>query len=130
MILLDSHVAAWLALEPERISTGAHAAINKARASGEALAICDITMLELAMLAKKGRIHLQTSLEAFLHAIESRLRVLPITAKACACAAGLPASYPNDPADRIIGATAIVEGLSLVTADQAIKASGALRTIW
>ena len=123
-------MTAWLALEPERISAGAHAAIDRARASGEALAICDITMLELAILAKKNRIQLQTSLEVFLQQIESRFRVLPITAKACACAAALPSSYPNDPADRIIGATAIVEGLSLVTADQAIKASGAVRTIW
>lgn len=94
------------------------------------MAICDITMLELAMLARQNRIHLETTLETFLNEVESRFRVLPITAKACLCAAALPSSYPNDPADRIIGATAIVEGLSLVTADQAIQASGAVRTIW
>jgi PIN domain nuclease of toxin-antitoxin system len=32
--------------------------------------------------------------------------------------------------DRIIGATAIVEGLSLVTADEAIHNSKALQTLW
>jgi PIN domain nuclease of toxin-antitoxin system len=29
-----------------------------------------------------------------------------------------PTAYPKDPADRIIGATALVEGLSLITADR------------
>ena len=43
---------------------------------------------------------------------------------------GLPSAYPKDPADRIIGATALVEGISLVTADEDIRKSKALRTIW
>jgi len=36
----------------------------------------------------------------------------------------------KDPADRIIGATALVEGLTLITADRAIRRSRAVRTIW
>ena len=130
MILLDSHVPAWLAFEPDRISPQARARIKQARESGQSLAICDITMLELAMLARKNRIHLETTMEVFLERLESRFRVLPITARACACAAALPDSYPNDPVDRIIGATAIVEGLPLITADRAIAAAGAVHTIW
>jgi PIN domain nuclease of toxin-antitoxin system len=42
----------------------------------------------------------------------------------------LPASYPEDPADRIIGATALVEGLPLLTADREIRRSKAVQTIW
>src|SRR5580700_1901199 len=42
----------------------------------------------------------------------------------------LPPSYPKDPADRIIGATALVEGLSLLTADREIRRSRAVQTIW
>jgi PIN domain nuclease of toxin-antitoxin system len=56
--------------------------------------------------------------------------VLPISGRACVRALGLPAAYPKDPADRIIGGTALVEGLSLLTADRAIRRSRALRTIW
>ena len=43
---------------------------------------------------------------------------------------GLPAVYPKDPADRIIGATALVEGLPLLTADRAIRGSKTVETIW
>lgn len=130
MILLDTHVIVWLAGEPSQISSKARSAIQEARASGAGLAICDITLLELAMLARRNRFRVDTSLEQFLEELESRFRVLPITAKACVRAAALPASYPNDPADRIIGATAIVEGLPLITADRAIRQSRAVRTIW
>jgi PIN domain nuclease of toxin-antitoxin system len=56
--------------------------------------------------------------------------VLPITGKVCVRALGLPASYPKDPADRIIGATALVEGVALVTADADIRRAKSLPTIW
>jgi PIN domain nuclease of toxin-antitoxin system len=130
LILLDTHVVVWLAGDSGQMSRKALRAIAEARATGTGLAICAITMLELAMLSRKNKIQVETGLVAFLDELESRFRVLPITAKACARAAELPASYPNDPVDRIIGATAIVEGLALVTADQAIRQSKALRTIW
>ena len=42
----------------------------------------------------------------------------------------LPATYPKDPADRIVGATALVEELSLFTADRNIRRSKAIKTIW
>jgi PIN domain nuclease of toxin-antitoxin system len=86
--------------------------------------------MELAALASKGRLRLDISLESFLQEVETRFVVLPITGRACARAVGLPASYPKDPADRIIGATASVEGLALLTADREIRKSKAIRTIW
>jgi len=94
------------------------------------LAISDISLLELTTLSSKGRIRLDISLESFLQEIEARFVVLPIIGRACVRAVGLPETYPNDPADRIIGATALVEGMSLVTADRGIRRSRALRTIW
>jgi PIN domain nuclease of toxin-antitoxin system len=94
------------------------------------LAISDITLLELATLTRKGRLRLDISLESFLQEIEARFVVLPITGRACARAVELPAAYPKDPADRIIGATALVEGLSLLTADREIRRSKAVHAIW
>ncbi len=94
------------------------------------MAICDITLLELTTLASKGCILLGLSLESILQEIEARFVVLPISSRACARAMGFPAAYPKDPADRIIGATALVEGLSLITADRAIHRSKVVHTIW
>lgn len=130
MILVDTHVVVWLAFDQDKISKKAKIAIDEARKSAEGLAISDITLLELATLVSKGRIFLNISLESFLQEVESRFVVLPISGRACARAMALPATYPNDPADRIIGATALVEGLSLLTGDREIRRSRAVQTIW
>ncbi len=130
MILVDTHVVVWLAFDQNQLSKKARAAIDDARKKGDGLAISDITLLELATLASKGRIRLGISLESFLQEIEARFVVLPISGRACARAMGLPTAYPNDPADRIIGATALVEGLSLITADREIHRSKVVHTIW
>ncbi len=94
------------------------------------LAISDFTLFELSSLFRKKQFSLVTSPESFLMEVERHFVVLPITATIALQAFALPAGYPKDPADRIIGATALVEGLTLVTADQAIRKSGAVPTIW
>ena len=130
MILVDTHVVVWLALDQTHLSKRARAAIDDARRNGDGLAISDITLLELATLANKGSIRLNISLESFLREIEARFTILPISGRACVRALELPAAYPKDPADRVIAGTALVEGLSLLTADRAIRRSRALPTIW
>ncbi len=130
LILVDTHVVVWLAFDQDQISIKAKTAIDDARKNADGLAISDITLLELASLATKGRIRLDISLESFLQEVESRFVVLPISGRACARAMDLPAAYSKDPADRIIGATALVEGLSLLTADRMIRRSRMVQTIW
>lgn len=130
MILLDTHVVLWLALEPERVSKNARAAIDDSRETGDGLAVSGITLLEIATACGRGRVRLVVSLESFLRDVEERFVVLPITGRACARTLALPADYPKDPADRVIGATALVEGLALVTADREIRRAHAVRTIW
>jgi len=130
LILVDTHVVVWLAFDQSQISTKARAAIDEARDRGDGLAISDMTLWEVGTLANRGRIHLGISLESFLQEVETRFVVFPITGRACARAMGFPAAYPKDQADRIIGATALVEGLSLITADRAIRRSKVVHTIW
>ena len=130
MILLDTHVVIWLVSDIEKLSEVAEKRLNNARKEGEALAISCISLWEMAMLVEKKRIELGTTLESFLQELEMRFVVLPITAKTCLRLLELPTRFPKDPADRIIGATALAEGLSLVTADGNILGSQAVPVVW
>lgn len=130
MILLDTHVVIWLASGDARLSRPAQAAIDEARQGVRGLAVSDFTLFELSLLFRKKRFDLAVSAEAFLLEIERRFVVLPITAPIALQASELPASYPKDPADRIIGATALVEDIPLLTADAGIRVSRAVPTIW
>ena len=130
MILLDTHVVVWLAQEYQRVSSKAQIAIAEARKKDGGLAISGITFVEIARLASLGRIEFVPNLESFLSEAERRFVVLPITSSIAMQAFDLPEAYPRDPADRIIGATALVEDLPLVTADGDIRRSNAVPTIW
>jgi PIN domain nuclease of toxin-antitoxin system len=130
LILLDTHVILWLAFEEARISKLAAARISGARERGEGLAISDISLFELARAFKRERVRLTISIESALADVETRFPVLPITGEISLRSLSLPENYPRDPVDRIIGATALVEGIPLITADRKIRSSGALTTIW
>jgi PIN domain nuclease of toxin-antitoxin system len=56
--------------------------------------------------------------------------VKPVTLQIAVLATQFPESYPRDPADRLIGATARAEEIALVTRDERIRSSSLLRTIW
>ena len=130
MILLDTHVVIWLAQEYKRISPKAQSTIESARKKDRGLAISGITLVEIARLANHGRIRLTPNVAAVVSEVERRFVVLPITGDIALQAFDLPARYPNDPADRIIGATALIEDIPLLTADREIRKSRAVPTIW
>lgn len=127
--MLDTHALFWSFLESKRLSRAAHDAIHQARINGS-IAIADVSLWELASLAERRRIQIAGTVENFLREISARIAVRPITAEIAAAAARFPATYPGDPADRLIGATAVVEGASLVTADERIRNAQAVPTIW
>jgi PIN domain nuclease of toxin-antitoxin system len=56
--------------------------------------------------------------------------IKPITSEIASIAAQFPMDFPQDPADRLIGATAKAEGLPLITRDEKLRASPLLQTIW
>jgi PIN domain nuclease of toxin-antitoxin system len=130
MILLDTHVLLWLLLEPEKLSQEASAAITRTLRTGEAIAISPITLVEIARLAARGRVQLSRPARAFLGKIESDFSVHTITAEIAYIAGQLADPFPGDPADRIIAATALTEGMTLITADDRIRRSAAVKTIW
>jgi len=130
LILIDTHIVLWLTSEPEKLSKRAKDALDAARQNGDGIAISAFTLLELTILYGLRRIQLAMSIESFLYELERKFVVLPINARTCARMLSLPAGYPRDPADRVIGATALVEGMGLVTADREIRRAKVVRTIW
>lgn len=129
MILLDTHVLVWLAFDPGKISKAASSAIRRARRDG-GLAASAISLWEIAWMATHGRLTTTGTLEAYLDETVQRVNILPISSKVSALANQLPADYPNDPCDRLIGGTALSEGLVLVTKDERIRACAKLQTLW
>ena len=129
MILLDTHVLVWLTTEPARLSRKANSAIRRASRGG-GIAISAITLWELAWLATHGRLQPVGTVEAYLDEISSRVAVRPITTKVAALANQLPADYSSDPCDRLIGATALAEGVVLVTKDTKMRDCKQLQTLW
>ena len=129
VILLDTHALIWLAIEPAKLSRKASEAIRKA-SEETGLAICAITLWEVAWLATHGRLQITGTVESFVERISSRTAVRPITARVAALATQFSDDYSGDPCDRLIGATALAEGMALVTKDANIRKFGRIQTIW
>jgi PIN domain nuclease of toxin-antitoxin system len=129
VILLDTHVLVWLSTEPTKLSKHASSAVRRASRAG-GIGISAISLWELAWLATHGRLQLTGTVEAYLEEISSRVAVLPITTKVAALANQFSTGYSSDPCDRIIGATALAEGMVLVTKDTKIRDCKQIRTLW
>jgi PIN domain nuclease of toxin-antitoxin system len=129
VILLDTHVLIWARDDSKRLSRDAASAIRRARHDG-GLAISDISLWEIATLFASGKIHGYGTVEASVRVLIEDVSVRPITPEIAALATQFPDEYSRDPADRVIGATARAEGLTLVTRDENIRRSPLLKTVW
>jgi len=129
MIVADTHTALWLTQEGNELSPAADKALVAAREDG-GIAISCMTLWEIAMLAKRKRIGIDRPLGMYLRHLESVFIILPITGRIAERSMEFTSYYPRDPSCRIIGATALVHGLQLVTRDEQIRASGEVPVVW
>jgi PIN domain nuclease of toxin-antitoxin system len=83
--------------------------------------VAAITWFELAWLAKHERIVVTIPIRSWLERLAAQIRTLPLTPAIADTAVSLPSSFPGDPADRLIYATAIEHGLRLVTKDRKLR---------
>lgn len=127
-VLLDTHVLQWWSAEPERISKRAAQVL----AGAQELAVAAITWYELAWLATHGRIAVAMPVGSWLEQLAGQVRTLGVTPAIATTAVSLPAGFPADPADRLIYATAIEQGCSLVTKDKHLRQHRHARqvTVW
>lgn len=116
-LLLDSHVLHWWSAESGQLSERA----SKAIAEADELAVAAISWFELAWLADHERIHLTIPARSWLERLATLVRTAHITPAIAATAVSLPSSFPGDPADRLIYATAIEHGWQLITKDRKLR---------
>jgi len=130
VIVLDTHVLLFDALEPKRLSRAARAALEEGGESGT-LACSDISLWEMALLIARGRIKPGTDAAQFISdIIDARgVTVLPIT-PAIAVLSQSDEFNHGDPADRIIAATALAHRATLISADARLRKLKSVTVRW
>jgi PIN domain nuclease of toxin-antitoxin system len=113
-----------------QLSPAAADAIRVESRAGRGIAIASSTLWEVAMMSAKGRFLLPKPLPEYLRYLESVFIVLPITGAIAERSMLFSASFPKDPTDRLVAATAVVHGIKLVTKDKKIRASKEVDCIW
>lgn len=128
-LLLDTHVWLWRLLEPERLSADAEGAIVDRDSE---LLLSPISTWEALVLARKGRIELNpTPHEWVLDALRrSAPTAVPLSHSIALRSEALNGFASEDPADRFLVATALEHDLTLVTADEDMRAFQPVTTLW
>jgi PIN domain nuclease of toxin-antitoxin system len=116
MMLLDTHVLVHYASDDRKLGRRARAAIDRALARDESF-VSALSFWEVAMLVAKDRLSLDTTVSAFRAATLATGIQEELIDGEIAIAAGELADRHGDPVDRMLVATALVRGLTLLTAD-------------
>ncbi|MGK6312589.1 type II toxin-antitoxin system VapC family toxin [Neorhizobium sp. DT-125] len=125
MILIDTHVLVWITSRNPKLGSRARDMLDTGDA-GEVF-VSAITPWEIALLDKKGRLPLGMEVSRWLDEVlgHPRIKLIPLEPAIAVESVRLPGDFHNDPADRIIVATARHLSVPLFTADEAILAYAA-----
>jgi PIN domain nuclease of toxin-antitoxin system len=132
MIALDTHALVWWVSDPSKLGARARKAIDAAVKAGDQIAVSSISTWEIAMLVAADRLQLTMDVATWVARVElvPGLTFVPVDNHIALRAVQLDDFPHRDPADRIIVATALSLGATLVTADERIRAYKAVRTVW
>ncbi len=131
MIVLDTHAWIWWVSSPEFLSETAKQIIDEA-ATEKNVFISSISTWEIAILVSRGRLKLTMSPADWVAASEALpfFDFVPVSNSLALKSVQLPGILHNDPADRIIIATAVSLGAVLVTKDEKIRNYPHVKTVW
>jgi len=131
MIVIDTHVLVWWSTKSKKLSKKAaqEFEIHKKR---QEVCVSSISLWEIALLVKKGKINFTIGFDIWLKEIESVsfLRFIPVDNSIAINSINLPDFTNKDPADKIIVATAINLGAKLITSDRRILNYKGVNAIW
>jgi PIN domain nuclease of toxin-antitoxin system len=121
----------WAAGEDDKLSKAAAAEIAVQTEPGS-IVVSAITAWEVAMLVRSGRLALSMDLSTWLMTIGQieAVRYVPVDNTIAILSTDLPGAFHKDPADRLIVATALALGATLLTADERILGYPNVRSLW
>ncbi len=122
-VLLDTCTAIWL-MNGDQMSQQSRDAIGRGQKHG--VYVSPITAWEIGILAATGRLQLTLSPDAWFDELLSLpgVRLADLPPKVMIDSSFLPGTAPQDPADRILAATARFYGYSIITRDRALLEYG------
>ena len=123
-LLLDTHIWLWTLSDPKRLG---RRVLQQLKDEGNELWLSPISTYEALTLHYKGRFEIDGNLTEWLARATAGTREAPLTHEIALLARQL--SLHQDPADRILAATAEVLDLTLVTADERLLGLGTIRTL-
>ena len=131
MVILDTCALIFDALTPGKLSRKAKHAIEDGELKNQ-LACSDISLWEVAMLIKKGRLDPGTDGLSFIKLMLSArgIRVLPINPEIAQLSVSCGDFAHHYPADRIIAATALHHKGMLITCDNHLRFVVGLKIVW
>jgi len=116
-ILLDTHVAIWFFEDNKRLSKSATDAITNLENS---VYVSIVSLWEIAIKLSKGKLEIDNGLDGFVEAVyRNGFILLGISPAHIKIVCELPFIH-HDPFDRMMIAQAIVEDMSIVSADENI----------
>lgn len=128
MLLLDTCTLLWLAGDPSMLS---EKATDLIRQHADGLFISAISAFEIAAKHRRGALRLPMEPGDWIPAALKHHGVneLPVTCRIAAASAALP-SHHNDPCDRIIITTGMLENLTILSPDSLIQRYEGARIRW
>ena len=112
-ILVDTHLILWARIAPERLTTGERRALDDARLCY----VSAVSLWEIAILMALNRV----AQDQRLLDIPDGFDLLPVLPHHCRALVALPRRH-HDPFDRMLIAQGQLEGLTIVTHDEAFAA--------
>ena len=131
MIVLDTHALVWWVTGDTSLSKKAKNAIARELAGGE-IVVSSISAWEIAMLVAREKLVLTMDVGRWLVTVGEieGVRFVPVDVEIATKSVALPGEFHNDPADRMIVATARKLAVPLVTKDAKIRSYAHVKTIW
>ena len=131
MIVLDTHVWVWWVSDSEPLPRRVRASLEQ-HAKNQAIRVSSISGWEVAQLVARGRLELTMEAEDWIARSESLpfLDFVPVDNRIAIRSTRLPGSFHADPADRIIVATTLLLGATLITKDDKLRRYPHVDTLW